>query len=122
MKGAERSSIRNALACAALIITTCSCTSEESPTRSERISALALKASPAAYALFQRELDDVKADNDFGKRAKDPKNYEVYITEDADAFLFTFVMRHAKNERILDGRSVYAVSKKDGSATVRSIL
>jgi hypothetical protein len=98
------------------------CSSESPSVRPVAISALALKASPAAYAMFQKELDAIKADNDFTKRAKDPGNYEVYITEADDEFLFTFIMRSKKGERILDGRSVYAVNKNDGSATLRSML
>jgi len=98
------------------------CSSEAPPARSDRISALALKASPAAFAMFQDELDRTRVANDFTRRAKDPQNYDVYITETSDEFLFAFVMRPKRGERILDGRSVYAVSKKDGLATVRSML
>jgi len=72
--------------------------------------------------MFQKELDAIKADNDFTRRAKDPGNYEVYIAETDDEFIFTFIMRPKKGERILDGRSVYAVSKHDGSGALRSIL
>jgi hypothetical protein len=98
------------------------CSSEAPPVRSDRISALALRASPAAYAMFQGELDRTRIANDFTRRAKDPENYDVYITETSDEFLFAFVMKPERGERILDGRSVYAVSKKDGAATIRSML
>ena len=98
------------------------CSSGAAPPRPERISALALKASPAAYALFQKELDQIKADNDFTIRLKDPANYDVYVWETTDDFLFSFSVRPLKGERILDGRSVYGVSKADGVATLRSML
>lgn len=98
------------------------CSSKAPPSRPERISALALKASPAAYALFQKELDNVKADNDFTVRLKNPENYDVYVWETPDDFLFSFSVRPLKGERILDGRSVYSVSKKNGVAALRSML
>jgi uncharacterized lipoprotein len=104
-----------ALMCAA-------CSPEVAPSRPERISALALKASPAAYALFEKDLDKVKADNDFTIRLKNPENYDVYVSETPDDFLFSFSVRPMKGERLLDGRSVYAVSKNDRVATVRSML
>jgi len=104
-----------------LAVTVSACSSESPSTRSGSTSALALRASPAAYPMFQQELDAIKADNDFTRRAKDPGNYEVYIAETGDEFLFTFIMRPKKGERILDNRSVYAVSKNDGSATLRSM-
>lgn len=112
-----------ALAIVGAVAVMCSsCSSEVPPTRSDRISAVALRASPAAYAMFQSDLDRTRIANDFTRRAKDPENYDVYITETSDEFLFAFVMRPERGERILDGRSVYAVSKKDGVATIRSML
>jgi hypothetical protein len=112
-----------ALAIVGAVAVMCSaCSSEAPPVRSDRISALALRASPAAYAMFQGELDRTRITNDFTRRAKDPENYDVYITETSDEFLFAFVMKPEGGERILDGRSVYAVSKKDGVATIRSML
>jgi hypothetical protein len=111
-----------ALAIGAAVAVVCSACSSEAPLRPERISALALKASPAAYALFQKDLDEVKPDNDFTMRLKNPANYDVYVSETSDDFLFSFSVRPMKGERLLDGRSVYAVSKKDGAATIRSIL
>jgi len=111
------------LAMAAAALMMCSaCSPKAPPSRPERISALALKASPAAYAMFQRELNAIKADNDFTIRMKDPANYDVYVWETPDDFLFSFSVRPLKGERILDGRSVYAVNKKDGVATLRSML
>jgi hypothetical protein len=122
MKSRSFSRIRTLAIGTAIALACSACSSEAPPARSDRISALALKASPAAYAMFQNELDRTPADNDFTRRAKDPKNYDVRITETSDEFLFAFVMRPERGERILDGRSVYAVSKKDGVATVRSML
>jgi hypothetical protein len=111
-----------ALAIGAAVAVLCSACSSEAPSRPERISALALKASPAAYALFQKDLDEVKADNDFTMHLKNPANYDVYVSETSDDFLFSFSVRPMKGERLLDGRSVYAVSKRDGAATIRSML
>ncbi len=112
-----------ALAIVGAVAVMCSaCSSEAPPVRSDRISALALRASAAAYAMFQGELDRTRIANDFTRRAKDPENYDVYITETSDEFLFAFVMKPERGERTLDGRSVYAVSKKDGAATIRSML
>ena len=106
----------------AIAVMMLACSAKSPSARSGSISALALRASPTAYAMFQKELDAIKADNDFTRRAKDPGKYEVYIAETDDEFLFTFIMRPKKGERILDGRSVYAVSKHDGSGTLRSML
>lgn len=106
----------------AVAVLCAACSSAAPESRPERVSALALKASPAAYALFQKHLDGVKADNDFTVRLKNPENYDVYVSETADDFLFSFSVRPMKGERLLDGRSVSAVSKKDGTATIRSVL
>jgi len=122
MKPESFSRRRSLAMCAVVVVMLSACSSEAPASRPERISALALKASPAAYALFQKHLDDVKADNDFTIRLKNPENYDVYVSETADDFLFSFSVRPKKGERLLDGRSVYAVSKKDGAATIRSVL
>lgn len=98
------------------------CSSQPTSIHAGCISALALRSSPAAYALFEEELDAIKVDNDFTRHAKDPSNYDVAVSETTDDFVYAFSLRPRNGQRILDGRSVYVVSKSDGTPSLRSAL
>lgn len=106
----------------ALAVTLSACSTGAPSVCTGGITALAFRASPAVYSTFQKDLNAIRADSEFTRRAKDPSNYDVHVSETADEFIFTFAMRPVMGERILDGRAVYVVDKSDGAVTIRSML